>query len=201
MTDMLVELIGNFITGSEATLNSLFKSMTNVVFFMERELSGLKVGSFGFGGAQIVEGKTINFNSIYEVVFNFAVYLLIVVFITKSIKIYFMMRDGDAEQNPIHLVIGMLKAIIVMLCFKEVYEIFVGITQEFLDAILNTIKIQGTNLADALINNMTGGIFTAVACLVLLIVWLILICQFIMKGIEVLVMRIGIPFATIRIFK
>ncbi len=191
MTDMLVELIGNFITGSEATLNSLFKSMTNVVFFMERELGGLKVA----------DGNYINFNSIYEVIFNFAVYLLVIVFITKSIKIYFMMKDGDAEQNPIHLVIGMLKAVIVMLCFKEVYAIFVGITQEFLDAILNTIKIQGTNLANALMANMTGGIFTAVACLVLLLVWLILICQFIMKGIEMLVMRMGIPFASIRISK
>ncbi len=191
MTDMLVELIGNFITGSEATLNSLFKSMTNVVFFMERELGGLKVA----------DGNYINFNSIYEVIFNFAVYLLVIVFITKSIKIYFMMKDGDAEQNPIYLVIGMLKAVIVMLCFKEVYAIFVGITQEFLDAILNTIKIQGTNLANALMANMTGGIFTAVACLVLLLVWLILICQFIMKGIEMLVMRMGIPFASIRISK
>ena len=59
------------------------------------------------------------------------------------------------------------------------------------------MQVQGTNLADALINNMQGGIFTAVACLVLLICWLLLICQFIMKGIELLVMRIAIPFASI----
>ena len=187
MADMLVELIEKFIGGSEATLNSLFNNMMNLVFFIEREL----------GGITVADGKYINFNSIYETIFNYAIFLLVIVFITKAIKIYFMMREGDSEQNPFQLCIGMMKAVIVMICFKEVYYIFVGIVGEFLNSILNTMQIQGTNLAEALTGNMGGGIFTAVGCLVLLIVWLILICQFIMKGIEILVMRLGIPFASI----
>ena len=187
MADMLVELIEKFIGGSEATLNSLFNNMMNLVFFIEREL----------GGITVADGKYINFNSIYETIFNYAIFLHVIVFITKAIKIYFMMREGDSEQNPFQLCIGMMKAVIVMICFKEVYYIFVGIVEEFLNSILNTMQIQGTNLAEALTGNMGGGIFTAVACLVLLIVWLILICQFIMKGIEILVMRLGIPFASI----
>ncbi len=187
MTDMLVELIQNFISGSEVTLNSIFSSMLNLVFHIERELSNLK----------LADGNFINFNSIYQTIFNFAIYILVIVFIAKAIKIYFFMHDGDAEQNPIQLAIGMVKAVIVMICFKEIYDIFVAIVQEFLNSILNHLTIQGTNLAEILSNNMGGGIFTAVACLVLLIVWLILICQFIMKGIEILVMRLGIPFASI----
>ena len=187
MADMLVELIEKFIGGAEATLNSLFKSMLNLVFFMERELGNLKLAN----------GNYINFNSIYETIFNYAIFLLVIVFIVKAINTYFMMREGDSEQNPLQLCIGMLKAVIVMICFKEIYYIFVGIVQEFLNSILNTMQIQGTNLSEILLGSMAGGIFTAIACLVLLIVWLILICQFIMKGIEILVMRLGIPFATI----
>lgn len=187
MADMLVELIESFIGGSEATLNSLFKSMVNLVFHIERELSNLK----------LADGSFINFNKIYETIFSFAIYILIIVFISKAIKIYFMMREGDAEENPIQLTIGMIKAVIIMICFKEIYNIFVGIVQEFLNGILSNMTVQGTNLAEILTGNMGGGIFTAVACLVLLIVWLILICQFIMKGIEILVMRLGIPFASI----
>lgn len=187
MADMLVELIESFIGGSEATLNSLFKSMVNLVFHIERELSNLK----------LADGSFINFNKIYETIFSFAIYILIIVFISKTIKIYFMMREGDAEENPIQLMIGMIKAVIIMICFKEIYNIFVGIVQEFLNGILSNMTVQGTNLAEILTGNMGGGIFTAVACLVLLIVWLILICQFIMKGIEILVMRLGIPFASI----
>ena len=187
MADMFVELIESFIGGSEATLNSLFKSMVNLVFHIERELSNLK----------LADGSFINFNKIYESIFSFAIYILIIVFISKAIKIYFMMREGDAEENPIQLMIGMIKAVIIMICFKEIYNIFVGIVQEFLNGILSNMTVQGTNLAEILTGNMGGGIFTAVACLVLLIVWLILICQFIMKGIEILVMRLGIPFASI----
>lgn len=69
--------------------------------------------------------------------------------------------------------------------------------EEFLNFILNVMPLENTNLAEALSNNIQGGIFTAVACLVLLICWILLICQFIMKGIELLVMRIGIPSASI----
>lgn len=190
MTDMLVELIQNFISGSESTLNSIFNSMLNLVFFIERELMYIPQGS-------ILPQAKIDFNAIYQVVFNFATYLLVIVFIAKAVKTYFMMREGDNEQNPVQLVIGMLKAVIIMICFKEIYTIGVGIVEEFLNSILNVMPLQNTNLADALSNNIQGGIFTAVACLVLLICWLLLICQFIMKGIELLVMRIGIPFASI----
>lgn len=190
MTDMLVELIQNFISGSESTLNSLFNSMLNLVFFIERELMYIPEGS-------VLPKANIDFNEIYQIVFSFATYLLVIVFIAKAIKTYFLMREGDNEQNPIQLVIGMLKAVIIMICFKEIYGIGVGIVEEFLNSILNVMSVQGTNLADALTNNIQGGIFTAVACLVLLICWLLLICQFIMKGIELLVMRIGIPFASI----
>ena len=190
MTDMLVELIQNFISGSESTLNSIFNSMLNLVFFIERELMYIPQGT-------ILPQAKIDFNAIYQVVFNFATYLLVIVFIAKAIKTYFMMREGDNEQNPVQLVIGMLKAVIIMICFKEIYTIGVGIVEEFLNSILNVMPIQNTNLAEALSDNIQGGIFTAVACLVLLICWLLLICQFIMKGIELLVMRIGIPFSSL----
>ena len=187
MADMLVELIQKFIDGSEATLNSLFKSMVNLVFFIERELNSI----------QVQGGTKIDFNGIYQVIFSYACFILVIVFIAKAIKTYFMMREGDSDQNPVHLVLGMLKAIILMICFKEIYTIGVGIVEEFLNSILNVMPMQNTNLAEALSNNIQGGIFTAVACLVLLICWLLLICQFIMKGIELLVMRIAIPFASI----
>lgn len=171
MADMLVELIQKFIDGSEITLNSLFKSMVNLVFFIERELNAI----------QIQGGSKIDFNGIYQVIFSYACFILVIVFISKLIKTYFLHDNGDPEKSPIHLVIGMLKAVIVMICFKEVYDIFVGITSSFLDSILNAMPVKTVSLSEVLTGNITGGIFTAVACLVLLITWLILICQFIMK--------------------
>jgi hypothetical protein len=191
MADMLVELIQKFIDGSDATLNSLFKSMVNLVFFIERELNNIQVDG----------GTKIDFNGMYQVVFSYACFILVIVFIAKLIKIYFLQTDGDAEKNPIHLIVGMIKAVIVMICCKEIYDLFVGIVSNFLNSILGAMPVKTVSLAEALSGNISGGIFTAVACLVLLITWLILICQFIMKGIEMLLMRMGIPFATIRIVK
>ena len=76
---MLVELIQNFIRGSESTLNSLFNTMLNLVFFIERELTA--------------NSNNIDFNEIYKVVFNYASYILVIVFIVKAIKIYLLMRE------------------------------------------------------------------------------------------------------------
>jgi len=171
MADMLVELIQKFIDGSEATLNSLFNSMVNLVFFIERELNAI----------QVQGGSKIDFNGIYQVIFSYASFILVIVFITKLIRTYFLHDNGDAEKNPIHLIIGMLKAVIVMICFKEGYDIFVGIVSGLLNSILNEMPIHSVNLAQILSNNIAGGIFTAIACLILLIMWLMLICQFIMK--------------------
>ena len=171
MADMLVELIQKFIDGSDATLNSLFKSMVNLVFFIERELNSI----------QIQGGTRIDFNGIYQVIFAYACFILVIVFISKLIKIYFLHSDGDAEKSPIHLIVGMMKAVIVMICCKEIYDLFVGIISNLLNSILNAMPVHAVSLSEALSNNIAGGIFTAVDCLVLLISWLILICQFIMK--------------------
>ena len=114
-------------------------------------------------------------------IFSYACFILVIVFISKLIKTYFLHDNGDPEKSPIHLVIGMLKAVIVMICFKEVYDIFVGITSNLLSSILGAMPVKTVSLSEALSNNITGGIFTAVACLVLLITWLVLVCQFIMK--------------------
>ena len=76
---MLVELIQNFISGSESTLNSIFNSMLNLVFYIERELMYIPQGAI------LAEAK-VDFNQIYQVVFNFATYLLVIVFIAKAIK-------------------------------------------------------------------------------------------------------------------
>ena len=135
VTDMLVELIQNFISGSESTLNSLFNSMLNLVFFLERELMYIPSGQTG-------AKYNVDFNQIYQIIFSYATYLLVIVFIAKAIKTYFMMREGDSDQNPIQLVIGMLKAVIIMICFKEIYTIGVGIVGEFLNSILGVMNVE-----------------------------------------------------------
>ena len=92
MTDMLVELIQNFVGGAESTLNSLFNSMLNLVFFIEREIMYVPVDDDAFFVSSVVTTK-IDFNEIYQVIFNYATYILVIVFIFKAIKIYFLMRE------------------------------------------------------------------------------------------------------------
>ena len=47
-----------------------------------------------------------------------------------------------------------IKAVIIMICFKEIYSIGVSIVGEFLNSILNVMTVGETNLAVALSNNI-----------------------------------------------
>ena len=89
---MLFELIQNFVGGAESTLNSLFNSMLNLVFFIEREIMYVPNNEAFWGKTTGVATK-IDFNEIYQVIFNYATYILVIVFIFKAIKIYFLMRE------------------------------------------------------------------------------------------------------------
>ena len=71
MTDMLVELIQNFISGSESTLNSVFNSMLNLVFYIERELMYIPEGA-------ILPVHKIDFNAKHFAEFSSFLWLFVI---------------------------------------------------------------------------------------------------------------------------
>lgn len=74
MADLLVELIENFVSGAGTTLNSLLSNMFYLVFYIERELAGITLSE---------NGQLFDINIIFQTVFNFALIVLIFLFIKK----------------------------------------------------------------------------------------------------------------------
>lgn len=74
MADLLVELIENFVSGAGTTLNSLLSNMFYLVFYIERELAGITLAE---------NGQLFDINIIFQTVFNFALIVLIFLFIKK----------------------------------------------------------------------------------------------------------------------
>jgi hypothetical protein len=86
---------------------------------------------------------------------------------------------------------------VIALCFPILYDALIKVTTEMIDQTINVIN-QLTNqqsLVDIIVNIISNSIFMALAGLIMIILYLILWVQFMMRGIEMMVMRIGIPIA------
>ena len=186
MVNAIVDLIQSFIGGSFDTLKGLLQNMANMVFYIEKELALASDGLQGF-----------DFNNIFRVVYVFASLLLIMIFIKKLIETYFFWQSGDPDTNPVQVVVRFIKAIVIMICFGWCYDIFITIMNEFLTALSNGIVAPNQDIGTLLQSQMQGGIFTAIACLFMLILLLSIIFQFITRGLEMLILRIAIPLACI----
>lgn len=186
MVNAIVDLIQSFIGGSFDTLKGLLQNMANMVFYIEKELALASDGLQGF-----------DFNNIFRVVYIFASLLLIMIFIKKLIETYFFWQSGDPDTNPVQVVVRFIKAIVIMICFGWCYDIFITIMNEFLTALSNGIVAPNQDIGTLLQSQMQGGIFTAIACLFMLILLLSIIFQFITRGLEMLILRIAIPLACI----
>ena len=90
-----------------------------------------------------------------------------------------------------------VRAVGTALIFQWLYQIFVDICRDVTDQIMSAIS-QGTSPTIEWVNAITSmGIVPAIAGLIFLICYLILLFSFMARGIEMMVMKIGVPLACV----
>ena len=103
---------------------------------------------------------------------------------------------GDPDENPLNVVIGFVKAMIVMICFGFIYTQFVSIFY----GIYNDLLMGMTGSLDSVVpeyKNLGLNVFGAFLYLVIAVQLTLLYFQFLTRGFEMLILRLGIPFACI----
>ena len=74
----------------------------------------------------------------------------------------------------------------------------VEIIKSFGNSLLNAISFSTTfTLTTAIVNFATGGIFSAIIGLVAIILYFVLYIQFIMRGLEIWILKLGLPIACV----
>ena len=64
------------------------------------------------------------FNGVYDIIYFFtntpfiAIAILIMFFVKKMIEVYMAWSNGDPEVSPMTVVVGFVKALIIMICFR-----------------------------------------------------------------------------------
>lgn len=140
----------------------------------------------------------ININGIYSAIYKFAILILIMFFIKKMIETYLMWSSGDPDMSPFTVLVNFLKALIAMIFFGYLYKLFVTVMYELYKQIMQNglgtqLEIVGNSIADTSLFTMIGCIITTITLVQLLLLYI----QNLVRGIQILILRLGIPFAAI----
>lgn len=137
------------------------------------------------------------FSLLMPVSYGFGISLIILKFLKKAFDIYVLWTDGDPDADPFLLLTNFVRAVGTALIFQWLYQIFVDICRDITDQIMSAIS-QGTSPTIEWVNAITNmGIVPAIAGLIFLICYLILLFSFMARGIEMMVMKIGVPLACV----
>jgi hypothetical protein len=182
---ILIGLIVSIIMGSQFIVDAMLNSLIPMAFYAEAYM------------VTAIGGGTIDFSGLYNLFFGFGVSLIVLKFLKKGFDIYIGWNDGDPDLDPLALVTNYLRAMVVALCFPILYDALISVTTQLIDQTVVIIDLltNQQSVIDMIVNGISNSIFMALAGLILVIVYLILWIQFMMRGIEMMVMRVGMPIA------
>lgn len=100
-------------------------------------------------------------------IYNIGISLMILKFLKKGFEIYVMGTDGDPDMDPLQLVTNFIKAMAVAIGFRPIYDIFVRILKETVNAITTSMNIYKE------VTDFTGiGIINGVFFLIALVIFM-----------------------------
>lgn len=184
MEIILVLLIVALLNGAIAYIDGLMEGIVPLALNAEQYMTNIS-------GTSFVEGLT-------EVIFGFGVSLIILKFVKKGFDTYVLWNGSDADEEPYYLVINFIKALAVAICFPVIYGWMSDIVTDMSSQILRVIG-EGTEYTwTAWVNGISSlGIVTAIFGLIFIICYFILYFQFLMRGLEMLILRVGVPIACV----
>ncbi|WP_317367495.1 conjugal transfer protein TrbL family protein [uncultured Tyzzerella sp.] len=196
MTKILEALITDFFKDAFPIADILFASLINIVFWVENHISD---GSI-FQNTILDNSKSdIFFGKLFQVTTSFGVAFLIFKFLKKIFDTYIIGSDGDPSMSVENIVIGFCKGLIIIFSFNFLYEIFVNISIDFINEMLDAVGLVTLpSLMQVFETYFLGlGLFALVGLLIFFICYLILVFQFIKRGLEMLILRLGVPIACV----
>lgn len=182
----LLDILEGFIGG---ITDSGLLNLAEQPFAIEKEMTNLGIAQF---------------DSIFTMFASIGITLIVVKFLKKGFDMYVLWTDGDADADPLQLVINFVRAMIVALTFTFLYtwftEIILDITGDILTSIGLFENIEGSQVTIwfATVNNLGQLIIsTVIGYVIFFIMYIILYVKLIGIGFEMLILRIGLPLACV----
>ncbi|WP_449290644.1 conjugal transfer protein TrbL family protein [Oscillibacter ruminantium] len=136
--------------------------------------------------------------SVYIFIYLLVCSLVVLNFLFKGIQIYILWRDGDADSSPRDMLVGAIQSGIVMICFPYLYEEVTNVFIYVAEGIMGRLGLSGGFTGwDRVGIAMVSGPIYLILLLVFVIMVFILWIRLLGRGFELLILRLGVPFATL----
>lgn len=186
MESILTGLITSIIGGADSAINSAFNGLMDLVFNGEKHLSS----NFG--------SEVLNFSSLQSVILSLAISLIVLKFLKKGFDMYIMWTEGESDTPPLTFIVYFVRAIVVAISYSLLYQWIIDVATSFGDSLLNAMNFaENISLTTAIANIATTGLFTAIVALIALILLFVLYIQFLMRSLEMFVLKMGFPLACV----
>jgi hypothetical protein len=183
---ILTGLISNVIGGADTVINSAFNGLIDMCFNSENYISS----NFG--------STVIDFSQLKALILTLAISLIVLKFLKKGFDMYIMWTDGEADTPPLTYIVYFIRAIAMAVSFSILYDWVVQIAKSFGETMLQTMNMaDNISLTTTIANIATTGLFNSIVALIGLILLFVLYIQFLMRALEMFVLKLGFPLACV----
>ncbi|OLN25590.1 conjugal transfer protein TrbL family protein [Desulfosporosinus metallidurans] len=184
MEVLLVLLIVALLNGAIAYINDLLTGIVPMTLYAEQYMTTVS-------GSNIAA-------TLFNILFGFGVSLIVLKFLKKGFETYILWSDGDADEEPLSLLTNFFKALAVAVCFPTLYKWMADIVEDMTSQLLTAIGVTTNYGWQAWVNGIsTMGLVTAIFGLIFIICYFMLYFQFLMRGLEIFILRVGVPLACV----
>ena len=184
MEVLLVLLIVALLNGAIAYINDLLTGIVPMTLYAEQYMTTVS-------GSNIAA-------TLFNILFGFGVSLIVLKFLKKGFETYILWSDGDADEDPLSLLTNFFKALAVAVCFPTLYQWMADIVEDMTNQLLTAIGVTTNYGWQAWVNGIsTMGLVTAILGLIFIICYFMLYFQFLMRGLEIFILRVGVPLACV----
>ena len=186
MEKLITNLITSIIGSVDNVINSVFNGLMDLCFNAEEKLTH----NFGV--------EVLSFEKLKTIIFSFALSLIILKFLKKGFDIYILWTEGESDTPPLTFIVYFIRAVVVLISFTILYDWLIQIAKDFGNQMLVALNYNNElPLTTTIANYATSSIFCSIISIVILILLFVLYIQFIMRGFEIFVLKLGFPLACV----
>lgn len=184
MEVLLVLLIAALLNGAIAYIDSLLTNIVPITLYAEQYMTTVS-------GTNIAD-------TLFNILFGFGVSLIVLKFLKKGFETYILWSDGDADEEPLSLLTNFFKALAVAVSFPTLYQWMAAIVGEMTDKLLAAVgEATGYSWQAWVSGISSAGLVTGIFGLIFIICYFMLYFQFLMRGLEIFILRVGVPLACV----
>ena len=188
MLDLLIEMFEGAIQSAVDFFNNPYTSIAELVFYADEHLAK-RLGATGLA-------------SLSRYMLYTGYLLILIKFLMKGFQQYILQTEGDPDASPLALGTRFIKALVIAVSFPTFYEWGAEIAMDIIEKAVDTLAgVRSISFTEAVLLYLKSGsgFMWMLAGVTFVIIYILLYIQFIRRGLEVLILKVGVSWSCVGI--